>query len=90
MDNETLNALEKIAETACKAKELSDALDAAGFPDSPYFDMYARLADALYGLLHEKTETFEESSAYRILNDDSLTKVERRVLIQATYIANNR
>lgn len=77
-------ALQRLVHAARKAFYLSEQLEALGYQDTPYSDLFGNIADAIYYLLGEKTETFDQSVTYHALYDDLLTNKERvRILMNA-------
>ena len=62
-------ALLRIYHAAKKAKEYSDLF--AGY-STPYTEIYEEIADAMYYLLGENTETFDLSTTYFVLNNKYL------------------
>lgn len=73
-----------LVEATMKAKELHEAMDALGFPDTPYWYIYARLCDAIYDLIGEETETFDKSLTCNVLNDPELTNEDRVNILLGT------
>ena len=65
-----------------KAKKMNDAMEQLGFPDNPYWDILGCISDAIYSLIGEDTQTFDESRTYSVLNNPDLTDEERvRILL---------
>lgn len=54
----------KLTKAARTAHYLDDAMQTAGYPSSPYADIFGHIADAIYTLLDEHTDTFDESITY--------------------------
>ena len=69
--------LMKMVEAGVKAKELSDAMEDLGYQETPYWDLYTMIADAIYTMVGEQTDTFDESKTYLVLNDPDMTNEER-------------
>ena len=69
--------LMSMVEAAVKAKGLSDTMECLGYPENPYWDLYTLIADAIYTTVGEKTNTFDESVTFMVLNDPDLTNDER-------------
>ena len=67
----------KMVEAAVKAKELNDTMEDLGYPENPYWDMYTLIADAIYTMAGENTDTFDESNTYAALNDPDMTNEQR-------------
>lgn len=76
----TLKTLENIISACRTAKDSDDALRSVGYIETPYFKIYGHIMDALYDLLGENTETFDESITYRIMEDKNLTNSQRAEL----------
>jgi len=62
---------------AMKSKKLSDQMNELGYPDNPYWDFYCEAAEALYDLVGESTDTFEESLAFLVLQSTTITEEQR-------------
>ena len=67
-----------LVRTAMELKKLSDAMDVAGYRNTPYQELFYSLADAIYTLLNEHTSMFDESKTYEALYAKDMT-VEQRV-----------
>ena len=73
---ETMNknkALENLVMAARKARRIDDDLVQNGCPASPYGEIYGLVSDAIYTMLGEQTECFDESVTCRTLNSGILT-----------------
>lgn len=73
------------------ARELlkaSNAMKACGYDNNPFFDNYAKVADGIYYLIGEHTDTFEESVTYTALNAPILTDERRVELLLSVYRQN--
>lgn len=72
-----------------KAWELSSNLDhainAVDEMDTPYMDIAGDVADAIYHLVGDFTDTFEESVACKILEDNSLTADRKAANLAMEY-----
>ena len=66
MDIESV--LNDMASAGMIAKKMDDVLHKAGYDDNPYFSIYGHITDAIYKLIGESTETFEESVTYLVMN----------------------
>ena len=75
-------------EAAFELKKCSDAMDACGYPDNPFFDNYANVADAIYKLIGEHSETWESSVTYLTLSAPYLTNERRAEMLYAEYKKN--
>ena len=74
---------------ACREMlKLHDAMASCGYPENPYWDTFATMADGIYKLIGEHTETFEASITHLALTTPYLT-VDRRVeMLMAEYRKN--
>ena len=71
-----LKALVKIVEAGRIAKQVDDAMQDVGYGDTPYFHIYGKLSDAVYELLGENTETFEQSLSYKIMHASDMSLMQ--------------
>jgi len=51
------------------ALHLEKTLTEIGYKETPYFNLYGDITDAIYGILDEHTDTIEESKAYAAIHD---------------------
>lgn len=51
------------------ALHLEKTLTDIGYKETPYFNLYGEITDAIYVLLGEQTDTIEESKAYAAIHD---------------------
>jgi len=51
------------------ALNLENVLTQLGYKETPYFNLYGEIADAIYCILDEHTDSFEESVTYAVMND---------------------
>ena len=51
------------------ALHLEKTLNSLGYRETPYFNLYGEITDAIYGILGEETDTVEDSLAHAALND---------------------
>ena len=68
--------------------KIHDAMAACGYQDNPFWENYSILADSIYTLIGEHTETFEESVTYLALNAPYLTNERRVEMLMAEYRRN--
>ena len=85
MDDSLRDALGRLVLTARKAKKNDDALMQLGYQDTPYFDIYGQIADAIYSLVGEETRRFDESATYDAINNDRYTDRERLQVLEEAY-----
>ena len=57
------------------ALHLEKTLSGLGYKETPYFNLYGEICDAIYSLVGEETETFGESVTHETMTD-SLTPDE--------------
>lgn len=69
-----------------KAMHLDSTLISAGYSETPYFDIAARIADSIYLMLGEKTDTFGESVTCHVLSDLSLTDEQAAEVFSARLV----
>lgn len=51
------------------ALNLENMLTTIGYKETPYFNLYGDIAEAVYTLLGENAESFDESITYAVMND---------------------
>lgn len=68
-----LKALAKFVEAGRIARMVDEAMHDVGYNDTPYFHIYGKISDAIYELLHENTETFEQSLTYKIMHASEMS-----------------
>ena len=61
--------LTHLVRAARDAIHLEKVLEEIGYKDTPYFNLYGEIAEAMYCLLNENTETFTESETYNAIHD---------------------
>ena len=67
-----------LVDAGVRARKLDEAMKNAGFDDNPYFEIYGCVAQAIYSLLDEHTENYEDSIADYSLSD-KLHGIQERV-----------
>ena len=67
------SVLEKLVHVAKVAMEADDAMRKLGYSHNPYFDLYGKTADAIYIMVQEHTESFDQSATHKLLNTKSLS-----------------
>ena len=90
MDDSLREALGRLVLVARKAKKCDDAMFEIGYGDTPYFEIYGQTADAIYSIVGENTERFDESATYQAINHDGYTDEERLQLLCETYAENHK
>lgn len=71
MDMEKIFA--NLVSAALHAKTMDEAMQKLGYDKNPYFTIYGEIADAIYGLLREHTDTFNESITATALSSPNLS-----------------
>ena len=67
-------ALLNLVQVARETMKLGDLMDQLGYGDSPYWNYFGQIADAIYYLLHEDTKEFTESVTYEVLYNPKLSE----------------
>lgn len=65
---EIRKALESFVKVAKQAKKISDTMVCMGMNDNVFFSIYAEIADGIYNLIGEETDTFDESVTCNAIN----------------------
>ena len=81
-------ALLRDVEATRNLLDASNAMEALGYPNNPFWTNYMNVADGIYKLIGEKTDTFEESITYLTLNAPYLTNERRVEMLMAEYKKN--
>ena len=81
-------ALLRDVKAARELLKASNAMEACGYDNNPFFDNYATIADGIYYLIGEHTDTFEESVTYTALTAPILTDERRVELLLSVYRQN--
>lgn len=61
--------LTHLIRAARDAIHLERTLDDLGYKETPYYDLYGEISEAIYGIVGEDTEEFDESVTYNVLHD---------------------
>lgn len=67
---------------------LNEVSDACGYQENPFYENFGEVADSIYALIGEKTETFEESITYLALTTPHLTAERRTEMLFSVYKKN--
>ena len=51
------------------ALNMENVLTQFGYKETPYFNLYGEIADAIYCLLDEKTDSFDQSVTHAVMHD---------------------
>jgi hypothetical protein len=62
-------ALTHLVKAARDAIHLENVLSEMGYKETPYFDLYGEISEAIYCLLNEQTESFSDSETYNAIHD---------------------
>ena len=81
-------ALQRDVEAARDLLKIHKVMDACGYPENPFWDNYAAVADGIYKLIGEHTDTFEESITNLILTAPYLSTERRVEMLMAEYRKN--
>lgn len=82
------DALLRMVKAARNTKKLLDAYQTVGLDDNLLFETYGEIADAIYGLVGEQTETFEESVTCLTMSAPFLKDERRAEMLYAEYLRN--
>lgn len=69
-------SLEHLVKAWREAQKLNKALTNLGYSNTPYFELAGHISDAIYSLLGENTDTFDESITCIILTNELLSDLE--------------
>lgn len=75
---------------AMLAGRMDEELRKLGYGDTPYWNIYGEMTDAIYELLEEQTETFEQSVTHAVLKAETLTDEQRVLVLQYAHGKNTR
>ena len=65
----TKSVLTHLIRAGRDALHLEKTLTDLGYKETPYYNLYGEITDALYAMLDERTDTVEESKAYAAIHD---------------------
>lgn len=65
----TKSVLTHLIRAGRDAIHLEKTLSGVGYNETPYFNLYGDIIDAIYGILDEHTDTIEDSMAYAAIHD---------------------
>lgn len=66
---DTRNVLTHLIRAGRDALHLEQTLTELGYSETPYYNLYGEITDAIYGILDEDADTVEESRAYAAIHD---------------------
>ena len=82
--------LKHLVKTTRIAYRMDEELRNLGYGDTPYWNIYCEMTDAIYEWVGEKTQTFDESITYAALMADTLTDDQRVMVLQYAHDKNTR
>ena len=62
-------ALTHLVKAGRDALHLEKTLAQLGYKETPYFNLYGEISEAMYCILEEDTDSFEESATHNAMND---------------------
>ena len=65
----TKSVLTHLIRAGRDALHLEKTLTDIGYKETPYYNLYGEITDAIYAILDEHTDTIEESKAYAAIHD---------------------
>jgi len=80
--------LKKMIRASEKARKIDAVLKPLGYSDNPFFDIFGDIADAVYSLVGEKKDNFEESATYWALTGDVLPEEDKLDILLEIYRKN--
>ena len=87
---ETKEALTRMVKAGRIALTTDNGLRALGYDDTPYYAIYGAIADAVYILIGEITDTFTDSVTRLALESPDMTDSQRVSLLMSAYEMNSR
>ena len=82
------DALLRLVKAGRTAKTMQEAFVTVGLKDNALFDIYGNILDAIYAIVGERTETFEESVTHLAMTAPILTDERRMELLYSEYKKN--
>lgn len=86
---EQLNTIEKsltrMVHAASTARTLDHGLLENGFSDTPYGRIFGELADAIFYIIGENANRFEDSLTFIVLHTDAITDEAKASLLMSKY-----
>ena len=87
--NNVKDALLRLVHAGLETKKMQEAYLTVGLDDNKLFDVYGSILDAIYNIVGEHTETFEESVTYISMTAPILTEERRWKMLVAEYAKRN-
>lgn len=82
------NSVTHLLEAAETAKAMDEQMLKLGYDTNPYSDIFSHIADAVYHIIRENKQNFEDSVTHLVMNTDSLSKEEKLILLFRQYEQN--
>lgn len=73
---DTKKILTHLIRAGRNAMSLENVLTSLGYKETPYFNLYGDISEAVYTLLGEKTESFEDSVTYAVMVDPLMSDAD--------------
>ena len=83
------SALERLVGIARQTFQIAEHMRSLGISNDPYFSFYGKIADAIYDLLGEETDTLKGSVAYYAIHNAALDKKEAADVLMREYKKKN-
>lgn len=87
--NEMKDALLRMVRAATMTKEMADAYLKVGLDDNKLMSIYGEIAETIYGLIGEHTETYNESVTCLALTTPILTDERRTEILYSEWKKNH-
>jgi hypothetical protein len=71
------------------AMDIDKIFRSLGYSETPYDDIAGYVADGIYFLLGEHTDTFDKSVTFSVLNNKEKTEEEKCASLLCEYVQNN-
>lgn len=83
------DAILRMVKAGLETKKLQEAYANAGLDDNALFQIFSEISSAIYDLIGEQTETFEESKTNTLMNAPCISVEKRAELLYNEYVRNN-
>lgn len=81
-------SLKRMIHIAVSSAEADEAMRSIGFSSSPFFEIYGEAADAIFFLIGDRADRFENSVTYRAIHEEGLSEDERLAILMDEYKRN--
>lgn len=71
MDTKTV--LTHLIKAGRDALHMEESLKKLGYAETPYYDLYGEISEAIYCILGENSDTFDQSTTYAAIHDFFMT-----------------